>query len=48
MSYGQTSALLEAHLIRDMLCLYSAPRQQFYTLISFGDNVCGHKASRSW
>ncbi|KAK9834981.1 hypothetical protein WJX81_001794 [Elliptochloris bilobata] len=36
------SAFLKVGLLKDMLCLFDEDKREFYTLITLGDNVCGH------
>lgn len=37
------SALLGVELVRDMVCMYEQPTQQFHTVVALGSNVCGHR-----
>ena len=39
----QFSALLGVELVRDMVCMYEQPTQQFHTVVALGSNVCGHR-----
>ena len=42
MGYGQFSAFLKVGLLEDMLCLFDERQHIFYTLVTLGENVCGH------
>ena len=38
----QFSAFLKVGLLQDMLCTFNAEKQEFSSLITLGNNVCGH------
>lgn len=38
----QFTAFLKVGLVLDMICLFSAEKQNFHTIVTLGKNVCGH------